>query len=387
MATAYYGTVISPNQTETVEGYLICRNVPISRTGDQEYLARELGIEGDPERVVTVHRYAEDVFSKEALASFEGKPVTSPHPPENVGPENFSAYAKGHVQNVRSNGENVIADLYINDPTLASEVRNGVMREVSCGYMCNYEEDGDGLKQTNIRGNHVAVVPRGRAGHDVAIKDAANEAEKGRKGMANLLKGILSAFGMAAKDAGPEELETLADATAETIKALPDENKDEAPVEEPAADEVVYKEQKGTDLGSKVDQLLAKVNELEKKLSKEDTKDEKDLDEMIEKMEGDPEAAVTIEAEDKTGECGNDSALELLKRIRPAVAKIEDKQVRSTVVDALLATFKDSTTEKIVKAAQDNAVKNSQAKDSEESRRVAQQAAYDSRNPHKAKED
>jgi hypothetical protein len=96
---------------------------------------------------------------------------------------------------------------------------------------------------------------------------------------------------------------------------------------------------------------------------------------------------VTIEAEDKTGECGNDSALELLKRIRPAVAKIEDKQVRSTVVDALLATFNDTTTEKIVKAAQDNAVKNSQVTDSEESRRNAQQAAYDSRNPHKVKED
>ena len=51
---AYYGTDISPNQTETVEGYLICRNVPIARIGQQEYLARELMLDGDPERVVTV---------------------------------------------------------------------------------------------------------------------------------------------------------------------------------------------------------------------------------------------------------------------------------------------------------------------------------------------
>ena len=40
MAIAYYGTDISPNKTETVEGYLICRNVPIARTGAQQYLAR-----------------------------------------------------------------------------------------------------------------------------------------------------------------------------------------------------------------------------------------------------------------------------------------------------------------------------------------------------------
>ncbi|MCI9311262.1 MAG: DUF2213 domain-containing protein, partial [Lawsonibacter sp.] len=30
----------------TPEGYLICRDVPIARTGPQEYLAGELGLEG-----------------------------------------------------------------------------------------------------------------------------------------------------------------------------------------------------------------------------------------------------------------------------------------------------------------------------------------------------
>ena len=42
----YYGYTISPNQIETGEGFLICRNVPISRTGDQEYLGWEIGIPG-----------------------------------------------------------------------------------------------------------------------------------------------------------------------------------------------------------------------------------------------------------------------------------------------------------------------------------------------------
>ena len=39
----YYGYTISPNQLETGEGFLICRNVPIARTGTQDYLGTEVG--------------------------------------------------------------------------------------------------------------------------------------------------------------------------------------------------------------------------------------------------------------------------------------------------------------------------------------------------------
>ena len=169
MMLAYYGTDISPNQTETQEGFLICRNVPIARTGTQDYLARELQLDGDPERTILVNRLPEDVFETATLAAFEGKPVTDGHPPENVSPENYAAYAKGHVQNVRKQGDYIVADLYVNDAALASDIRNAVKREVSCGYLCNYEPDGTGYKQTHIRGNHVAVVPKGRAGATVEI--------------------------------------------------------------------------------------------------------------------------------------------------------------------------------------------------------------------------
>ena len=52
---AYYGYTISPNQLETGEGFLICRNVPIARTGEQEYLGRELGLTGaDSDSLITV---------------------------------------------------------------------------------------------------------------------------------------------------------------------------------------------------------------------------------------------------------------------------------------------------------------------------------------------
>ena len=115
---AYYGTKISPHMTDTPEGYLVCHDVPIARTGDMVYRAGELGLEGDPDRPVTVRRYAEDVFDPAAVASFEGKDVTAGHPAESVGPANHAAYSKGHVQNVRREGEKLVADLLVKDAAL-----------------------------------------------------------------------------------------------------------------------------------------------------------------------------------------------------------------------------------------------------------------------------
>lgn len=399
MAIAYYGARISPHMTRTPEGYLICHDVPINRTGDQEYTARELQLDGDPDRLVVVHRYPEDVFDPAALASFEGKDITQGHPPENLTPENQAAYSKGHVQNVRRVGDNTVADLYIKDPGLASDVENNVVREVSCGYLCDYVPDGDGYKQQRIRGNHVAVVHMGRAGHDVAIKDTAPEAEKGRKSVMSYWKTFLTAFGKAAKDASPEELDTMVTTTATVLDAAPAEDNNPAPEAEPAKDEMVEKAPKGDDIGSKLDRILEM---LEAKArggrGEHPLHDESDLDEMVEKLAGkaegkDPEAAVTVPAEEMEDACmspaAKDAAVELLKKVRPAVAAIQDKQERARVVDALLSTIKGpNTVGTIMQAAQDSARKNS-----EEARRtnyekmcMDSENAYAARNPHKNKE-
>lgn len=397
---AYYGDRISPHMTESPEGYLICHDVPIARTGLQEYLARELALDGDPERVINVDRRPEDVFEDAALASFEGKPVTDGHPSENVGPENYAAYQKGHVQNVRRKGEYIVADLYINDAGLADQVRNGVKREVSCGYLCDYVPDGAGYRQTKIRGNHVAVVPRGRAGHEVAIQDAAAQAEKGKNPMKDFRKRLLSLFGQAAKDATPEELEVMAQTTADALDAEPaaqapeaEPAQDEAAPVAPAEDEGIPK---GDDLGSKLDRILEM---LEAKArggrGEHPLHDEEDLDDMIEKLAGreDPEAAVTIPAE-KMEDCGaagpaRDAAVELLKKVRPAVAAIQDKNDKARVVDSLLQSIRDPRMmSDIAQAAVSSARKNAQDSRpmSYEKRCEESQAAYAARNPHKKEE-
>lgn len=399
MAIAYYGDRISPHMTDTPEGFLICHDVPIARTGPQDYLAREMMLDGDPERVVTVQRYPEDVFEAATLASFEGKPVTEGHPPENVSPENYAAYTKGHVQNVRRSGEYIVADLYINDANLAEEVRNNVKREVSCGYLCNYVLDGSGYKQTRIRGNHVAVVPKGRAGETVSIKDAAPEAEKGRKTIMSYWKTFLAAFAGAAKDAEPEELDKMVETTAAALDAEPAEKAPDAepakeePAAEPAKDEETIEAPKGDDIGSKLDRILEM---LEAKArggrGEHPLHDETDLDEMIEKLsgKGEGESALTIPVENDcaTGPA-RDAAVELLKKVRPAVAAIEDKQTRAKVTDALLSAIqgKDAMPE-IVKAAMDSAQANAEQtkKTTYEQICADSSAAYAARNPHNKKE-
>lgn len=394
MAIAYYGDRISPHMTDTPEGFLICHDVPIARTGPQDYLAREMMLDGDPERVVTVQRYPEDVFEAATLASFEGKPVTEGHPPENVGPENYAAYTKGHVQNVRRSGEYIVADLYINDANLAEEVRNNVKREVSCGYLCSYVPDGAGYRQSNIRGNHVAVVPKGRAGSTVAIQDTAPEAEKGRnKPMSEFWKSVLTAFGMAAKDASPEELDKMVETTATALDAEPAEKAPEAaPAEEkPAEDEMIEKAPKGDDLGSKLDRIIAMLEaksrggEGEHRLH-----DESDIDEEIKRLLGKEEEgkSITIPVEnDCMDAAAKDAAVAVLRKVRPAVAAIEDKHARAKVTDALLSAVrgKDVMGE-IAKAAQDSAKAAQTSKKTYETMCADSEANYAARNPHKKKE-
>ena len=398
MPIAYYGSQISPHLVDTPEGFLICKDVPIARTGPQDYLARELMLDGDPDRIVTVQRHPEDVFEEATLASFEGKPICDGHPPENVGPENYAAYTKGHVQNVRRDGEYIVADLYINDANLANEVRNNVKREVSCGYLCNYVPDGDGYRQERIRGNHVAVVPKGRAGATVAIHDTAPEAEKGRnKHVSDFWKSVLTAFGMAAKDASPEELNTMVETTAAALDAEPVKTPDAEPAKEdpaeekPTEDAEVIEAPKGDDIGSKLDRILemleakARGGRGEHRLH-----DESDLDEMIEKLSGEGESAITVPVENDcaTGPA-RDAAVELLRKVRPAVAAIEDKQTRAKVTDALLSAIQGKDVmQDIAKAALDSARANAEQtkKTTYEQICADSSAAYAARNPHNKKE-
>ena len=159
---------LSEHKAKTPEGYLICQDAILARTGEQSYLMSELYDDFDGEdKLIQVKRKPEQVFSAEALASFEDKPITIEHPDENVGPDNYSEYAVGHTRNIRKstfNGQEVmIGDLVITDAQTIEDIENGIRTELSCGYDCDITK-GDNPEQINIRGNHIALCEEGRAG-------------------------------------------------------------------------------------------------------------------------------------------------------------------------------------------------------------------------------
>ena len=235
---SYYATKLPDKETwfQTDEGYRIYRNVPIARTGSQNYLGYEIkknpGYKpewnvGDDD-VVTVYRPETEVLSPEALASFEGKSVLDEHPPDPQvlidAVDEYEGVSKGHVHNVRA-GERMadgeigpIADLWVKHPDLNLKIENG-LRDVSCGYTFMLAKDEhDKFIMTEIRGNHVAVVPTGRAGRLYGIGDSALESRDRRTSMAKpTFMQRIQALGFSswAKDAKPEELvEGLAELSA-----------------------------------------------------------------------------------------------------------------------------------------------------------------------------
>lgn len=376
---SYYGYTISPNQIETGEGFLICRNVPIARTGVQEYMGTEIGL--NDEKIVKVFRPPEEVFSEAAMASFEGKPVTNNHPPDMVDPETATMYEKGHVQNVRK-GEGewdgyVIADLHIHDAELIRDIKNG-KRQVSCGYNCEYTETEDGYTQSEIRGNHVAVVELGRAGSKAAIMDSINKPKKAeRKKAMSKQSNFLKLFGMAANGKNDEELTQLAMDTADALGA------------EEEIKEEVKEEVKDIDPMAEVSAKLDKLIELmTPKTTDEVTEEISEIDEAINKLEPQEEKggeeAVVVPAEEMDGcRAVSDSvAAHILKTVKPAIVGIKDDKERKAVSDALINAV-SAKTDDITKVMDAQASYQSKSPTADID---AVQDAYANLNPHTRKE-
>jgi len=162
----------------TDEGFM---KVPgrVARTGIQDYLASELGLDGDPNRIVKVFRPPEEVFNQDSLDSYATVDVTNNHPPALVDSKNFKAVTVGVVVNAGvQDGDFVQADLIIKDAETIKLIESG-KAQLSAGYTAEYvKESGitdDGVKyefvQRDIKINHVAVVDSARAGSMARIFD------------------------------------------------------------------------------------------------------------------------------------------------------------------------------------------------------------------------
>lgn len=370
---AFYGSRISGHMIETPEGYLICKEVPIARTGNQDYRGSEFGGE-DPEKIYKVKRLEEEVFSKAALASFEGKPVVDEHPNEDVTAENIKRYIKGTCRDIHQGtgilSDCIVADLIIYDKDLIQKIKDG-KRDISCGYDCLWDPvDEDTYIQREIRGNHVAVVDKGRAGKKVSIRDS----QEGGKRMKNrsLWGRMLSAF---AKDGDttPEDLEQAAKLNPKA------EDEDEVQVpkkEEEKKDKESALEERLKRIEDALEEIPGKFPAQEKaedeESDEEDTPNEEKegdaLDSLENELESDEEAqdeeAVTVDPEEinraneeenkaedddedlipsdenEDVKAAKDAALDAIRALRPVVAALPTRRQRKKAADSIAALIR-----------------------------------------------
>jgi hypothetical protein len=380
----YYASRISDNiHKREPEGYLICVNVPIARTGTQDYAQDEIGQDGD--RLIKVYRPEEEVFSEATMASFEGMPVTNDHPddPDGVNIDNWHFLNKGHCEHVRrgtgKDRDLLIADLVINDPQTIEDVENG-KREISCGYTYELCEEDGKYVQRQIRGNHIAIVDRGRAGHRVCIKDSAPTNERRISKMATNTKkkshvGILSRMlaALTATDAEPEVLEEAIDAIeditgGEAAPVEPEQPEEEAKDEDPMAAILARLDALEAAVGAKgadeepeeapaeeedpLKKLEDDLDELEGgKEEEEEVVPDEDPDEQeshfvdpeeINEEDEDPEDEEVIEEEEEISDCkARDAVRDTIRTMRPIIAKLP-KAEQKKASDALAAQLRKS---------------------------------------------
>ena len=171
---------LSEHKYKTPEGYLICTDAILARTGKQTYTKDEVFGDGDNTEI-DIDRPYDQVMNEKTIASFENKPVTFDHPEEDVNVGNYKSYAVGYVRDVHQgkvDGKDVIlGNLVITDQDAINAIESGEHTDLSCGYDCDIKDDGNGgYAQNNIRGNHVALCKEGRAGMARIVDSKMNDA-------------------------------------------------------------------------------------------------------------------------------------------------------------------------------------------------------------------
>ena len=169
LVSRYDFAPITKSET-TEEGFLRvwCR---AARVGTQLY-QRSDGSQ------VREYRPHEEVGNPESLTTFGMKPATWGHPPVLLDSANTKLHQIGYSGSKVSFTDGFVeVSLTVTDQEAIEKIQRGDASEVSAGYKVEFDptpgvtpdgESYDGI-QRNIRVNHIAVVPRGRAGPEVRL--------------------------------------------------------------------------------------------------------------------------------------------------------------------------------------------------------------------------
>jgi len=174
-------TFTSPNpgmpqsaRQQDQNGYLLIRGCPISTFGIFQYSAAQVGLPGDPNRIVNVYRPEAAVSDPEYVNSFQVVPLINDHEmlsgfqgdESATAPEEYGI--DGVLYDVGYKQPWTRGDLKIFSRSMQADLNAG-KKDLSLGYTCDFVlESGtfDGqdyeVIQTNMRGNHIALVDIGR---------------------------------------------------------------------------------------------------------------------------------------------------------------------------------------------------------------------------------
>lgn len=256
--------------TRTPQGYL---RVPgwATRTGVLVYRNPD----GSERREL---RLPEEVSRADSLATLAQVPVTDEHPPQMLTAENTRHYQRGYTgETVSMDGDRVAVTVTLTDADLIRKAEAG-QQELSCGYTCELElapgvwqgQRYDAV-QRNIVYNHLAVVPRGRAGPEVRLRlDAAeqiNDSSDGREEGPPVTKIKIDGVEYEVSEAVAAAITSKMRSDAAAIEAAQAEAKkaqDEVAAEKKRADEVQAKLDAANDELKQRTDAAAKVPELVK---------------------------------------------------------------------------------------------------------------------------
>lgn len=215
-------TVASTRRTE--DGFMIA-DAFVARTGVQEYLGTEvdednaLGLRDKP--IVRVYRSPEAV--RDSLTGFSHAPITIGHPSDLVDAKNWKDLAVGEVSTEATwDGQRVRLPLILKDHRGIDAVSQG-HRELSAGYTSGLivkdgvspEGEAYDAEQVDIKINHVALVPRGRAGSDFRIPfgdkwgSSATPIQPAEEESPMLRKVLVDGLTVETTDAGAQAIEKL----------------------------------------------------------------------------------------------------------------------------------------------------------------------------------
>ena len=208
-ANGYAGDIFALDRASVREidqdGHLHVAESPISKAcvnpnhGREIPGWQELGL--DPDRIYRLLRDPAEL--EKAAGTFDGKPLLNLHRPQTA-EDHDKGLTVGAVNNVRWQAPYLMGRLDVWDGDAIDGIKSGDQRQLSSAYryrpdMTAGTFDGqpyDGVMR-DIAGNHVALVPKGRAGPDVVVGDQALSTEKGPRHMAT--KKVLSRRAAGAK--------------------------------------------------------------------------------------------------------------------------------------------------------------------------------------------